>query len=269
MQPQSTDTTAPIYKLARSLYHTFPSSNEYSEQLAAAIQGWRSDAAGMGLLPRLEPVVKMSQERASLWPALVNMVQQVQQDPQTTLLFASIMESMPLIAAVERVLEDDDDAVIRFIDSLCLDQPQVQHDQVMASIQTYLDTLDPIKRQAVSQVLNQQRYQAMEDDYMAQVHHILNDQAIFDQFERVLLDDRVPWADRLTDVYQLIKTHKPEVWDQISLVLDRIEADLDTQQYSSYEEYVQKNFLDDGGQQYLDSEVEQAQVEHMLGSMNM
>lgn len=124
---------------------------------------------------------------------------------------------------------------------------------------------------------------------MAQVHHILNDQAIFDQFERVLLDDRVPWADRLTDVYQLIKTHKPEVWDQISLVLDRIEADLgkmeynnnrhffysksniciDTQQYSSYEEYVQKNFLDDGGQQYLDSEVEQAQVEHMLGSMNM
>lgn len=45
--------------------------------------------------------------------------------------------------------------------------------------------------------------------------------------------------------------------------------DIDTQQYSSYEEYVQKNFLDDGGQQYLDSEVEQAQVEHMLGSMNM
>lgn len=61
---------------------------------------------------------------------------------------------------------------------------------------------------------------------MAQIHHILNDQAIFDQFERVLLDDHVPWADRLTDVYQLIKTHKPEVWDQISLVLDRIEADL-------------------------------------------
>lgn len=167
MQPQSTVTIAPIYELARSLYHTFPSSNEYSDQLAAAIQGWRSDAAGMGLLPRLEPVVKMSQERASLWPALVNMVQQVQQDPKTTLLFASIMESMPLVAAVERALEgdDDDDAVIRFIDSLCLDQPQVQHDQVMTSIQNYLDTLDHMKRQAVSQVLNQQRYQAMEGMY--------------------------------------------------------------------------------------------------------
>lgn len=68
---------------------------------------------------------------------------------------------------------------------------------------------------------------------MAQVHHILNDQAIFDQFERVLLDDRVPWADRLTDVYQLIKTHKPEVWDQISLVLDRIEADLGKMEYNN------------------------------------
>lgn len=64
------------------------------------------------------------------------------------------------------------------------------------------------------------------DDYMAQIHHILNDQALFDQFERVLSEDQVPWADRLTDVYQLIKTRKPEVWDQISLVLDRIEADL-------------------------------------------
>ncbi|KAI7877455.1 hypothetical protein K492DRAFT_239148 [Lichtheimia hyalospora FSU 10163] len=211
----------------------------------------------------------MAQERASLWPALVNIVQQVQQDPKTMVLFTSIMESMPLIIAVERALEGDGDQVIRFIDSLCLDQPQIQHDQVMTSIQKYLDTLDPMKRQAVSQVLNYQRSEAMEDDYMAQIHHILNDQAIFDRFERVLLDDRVPWADRLTDVYQLIKTHKPEVWDQISLVLDRIEADLDTRQYNSYEEYVQKNFLDDGGQQYLDSEVEQAQVEHMLGSMNM
>ena len=245
MQAQSTVTTPSIYTLARSLYLTFPSSNEYSEQLAAVIQGWRSDAAGIGLLPRLEPIVKMAQERASLWPALVNMVQQVQQDPQTMVLFTSIMESMPLIVAVERALDGDGDQVIRFIDSLCLDQPQIQHDQVMTSIQKYLDTLNPMKRQAVSQVLNYQRYEAMEgmsttamdnanhridhvwkDDYMAQIHHILSDQTIFDQFERVLLDDRVPWADRLTDVYQLIKTHKPEVWDQISLVLDRIEADL-------------------------------------------
>ncbi|CDS05095.1 hypothetical protein LRAMOSA07624 [Lichtheimia ramosa] len=221
MQHQTPVTTEPIYKLARALYQTFPSSNEYSEQLAAAIQGWRLDAAGMGLLSRLEPVVNMTQERASLWPALVNMVEQVQQDPQTTLLFASIMESMPLVVAVENALGDSSSQqVIQFIDSLCLDQPQVQHDQVMTSIQNYLDTLDPKKRQAVSQVLNVQRYQAMEDDYMAQIHHILNDQALFDQFERVLLDDQVPWADRLTDVYQLIKTRKPEVWDQISLVLD-------------------------------------------------
>lgn len=166
MQHQTPVTTEPIYKLARALYQTFPSSNEYSEQLAAAIQAWRLDAAGMGLLSRLEPVVNMTQERASLWPALVNMVEQVQQDPQTTLLFASIMESMPLVVAVENALgESSSQQVVQFIDSLCLDQPQVQHDQVMTSIQNYLDTLDPKKRQAVSQVLNVQRYQAMEGIY--------------------------------------------------------------------------------------------------------
>jgi hypothetical protein len=44
---------------------------------------------------------------------------------------------------------------------------------------------------------------------------------------------------------------------------------IDTNNYESYEDYVQKNFLDDGGQQYLDDEINRAQVEHMLGNLTM
>jgi hypothetical protein len=44
---------------------------------------------------------------------------------------------------------------------------------------------------------------------------------------------------------------------------------IDTTQYESYEDYVKKNFLDDGGQEYLDQEINRAQVEHMLSNLTM
>ena len=49
----------------------------------------------------------------------------------------------------------------------------------------------------------------------------------------------------------------------------RLMSELDNTQYTSYEDYVQKNFLDDGGQQYLDEEIDRAQVEHMFGNLTM
>lgn len=44
---------------------------------------------------------------------------------------------------------------------------------------------------------------------------------------------------------------------------------IDTTHYESYEEYVKKNFLDNGGQEYLDDEINRAQVEHMFGNLTM
>jgi hypothetical protein len=44
---------------------------------------------------------------------------------------------------------------------------------------------------------------------------------------------------------------------------------LENEHYDSYEEFVQKNFLDNGGQQYLDDEINRAQVEHMFGNLKM
>lgn len=44
---------------------------------------------------------------------------------------------------------------------------------------------------------------------------------------------------------------------------------LENEEYDSYEDFVKKNFLDDGGQEYLDGEIERAQVEHMFGNLKM
>jgi hypothetical protein len=35
--------------------------------------------------------------------------------------------------------------------------------------------------------------------------------------------------------------------------------------YSNYEEYVKRNFLDSGGKEELDADIDRAQMEHMLG----
>lgn len=50
------------------------------------------------------------------------------------------------------------------------------------------------------------------------------------------------------------------------LVVTAIE---DYTDYDSYEDYVQKQFLDNGGKEYLDSEIDRAQVEHMFGNLKM
>jgi hypothetical protein len=44
---------------------------------------------------------------------------------------------------------------------------------------------------------------------------------------------------------------------------------IDSAEYESYEDYVQKNFLDDGGQQYLENEINRNQVELMFQNLKM
>lgn len=44
---------------------------------------------------------------------------------------------------------------------------------------------------------------------------------------------------------------------------------IDSAEYASYEDYVQKNFLDDGGQQYLENEINRNQVELMFQNLKM
>ncbi|KAI8996895.1 hypothetical protein BDB01DRAFT_830537 [Pilobolus umbonatus] len=100
------------------------------------------------------------------------------------------------------------------------------------------------------------------------VYEIIGDQSVFDQFMAILQynsTQQVGWANTMEELYMLLQPLNK--WDAIAPLLDAIQPD--PQEYASYEEYVQKNFLDDGGKEYLDGEIDRAQLEHMLGNLSM
>ncbi|KAI9323708.1 hypothetical protein BX666DRAFT_2022431 [Dichotomocladium elegans] len=257
-----------IYAFLRSVHNTFPDTPSYLDEFSSVLHAPQTNSTNVlgEILEQLEPTMRMSTSREKMWPHLCEMLSHAQYEPQYADLLFRVAESFPLIHRVEQVLSAE--RIPAFIDSLLLHDPTAQHEQVMMSIQRYLDTLDSDTRKKINQAMYEQR-QTSNEDFLGQIHYILNDQALFEQFEQIFFTDHLTWADRLVLIYQLIQTHKPEVWDRVSLALDQVESSQDTQTYNSYEEYVQKNFLDNGGQKYLDDEAEQAHVEHLMGSMNV
>ncbi|KAI7900469.1 uncharacterized protein BX663DRAFT_517763 [Cokeromyces recurvatus] len=102
------------------------------------------------------------------------------------------------------------------------------------------------------------------------VYEIMNDPNLFDQFMAIIQTNtarQIPWSQTIQEIYEL--TVQKGIWDQLAPLLQQVYVNTDTTEYSSYEDYVQKNFLDDGGQAYLDEEIKRVQVEHMMSKLSM
>ncbi|KAG2221558.1 hypothetical protein INT45_002572 [Circinella minor] len=267
-----------LYNFLSSVQSTFSTVDEYQEQFETLLLSPHYTPELFDtVMVKLYNVMTLEQQnerRLSLWPELQKIMQAAKQDPQYDSLLMRMIESFFFIRHVDSVLNNDNQ-LEAFIRSLLLDSPDADHAQVMASIAGFLQTLDRTTRAGVESVLSQQR-QASEpsstDKLLLQIRRILDDDVLFMQFNEIMDTDTiagVAWNETLLKLFQLVQSRKPEVWDSISSILDQAQSAHDTTQYSSYEEYVQKNFLDDGGQQYLDSEADRARVESMLGSLSM
>ncbi|KAI9248268.1 hypothetical protein BDA99DRAFT_542631 [Phascolomyces articulosus] len=272
-----------LYNFLCSVRSTFSTADEYQQEFETLLLSPRyTPELFESVMTQLAHVMTAQQQeqqlqgrsRLSLWPELQKIMQSAKQDPQYDSLLMRMTESFFFIRHVESVL-DQDYQLEGFIRSLLLDSPDANHAQVMSSIAAFLQTLDRVTRMGVESVLNQQRQsseQGSPDTLLLQIRRILDDDALFREFNAIVETGTVAgieWKEILFKLYQLVQSRRPEVWDSISSLLDQAQSAHDTTQYNSYEEYVQKNFLDDGGQQYLDSEVDRARVESMLGSLSM
>ncbi|KAI9494945.1 hypothetical protein BDB00DRAFT_870933 [Zychaea mexicana] len=269
-----------LYNFLCAIRSTFSSADEYQQEFESVLLAPRyTPELFNGVVTLLQGVMSMSAtatttERATFWPELQHIMQAAHKDPHYDSLLSRVTESFFFIRHVDSVLNNDNQ-LEAFIRSLLLDYPDAQHAQVMESIAGFLATLDSTTRAGVESVLNDQRHSSAEQgspDHLLRIRRILDDDALFMEFKDIVDTDTVagvPWNDTLLKLYGLIRLRKPEVWESISYILDQAQAAHDTTQYSSYEEYVQKNFLEDGGQQYLDSEIDRARVESMLDSLTM
>ncbi|KAK4511951.1 uncharacterized protein ATC70_003950 [Mucor velutinosus] len=200
-------------------------------------------------------------------------------------LVIKVSEHYPLIYRVSCFLENDLELEL-FVRCLCLDSATpVNKEEVKQTLMQFFRELPQDAREYVEEIVMEDRHGYLSrEDCMAvdnmqpadgfldldKVYQIVNDPAIFDELMAIIQTNTargVIWSQTIQEIYELVATRG--IWEQLAPLLQQVQVKADTNQYDSYEDYVQKNFLDNGGQQYLDDEINRAQVEHMLGNLTM
>ncbi|OBZ84011.1 hypothetical protein A0J61_07937 [Choanephora cucurbitarum] len=233
--------------------------------------------------PRFAPVSSITDRWAPvLATETPNLVQNFQsmmasaaKSPDYDSLLIRVAEHHPLIYRVSCFLEDDLQLEL-FVRCLCLDSTTpVSAVEVQATLKQFLDQLPQDSREYVQAILKEDPHGYYAESFdgfldLDKVYKIVNDSQLFNQLMAIIqtnTQNQVIWSQTIQEVYELV--YNKGIWNQLAPLLQQVYIRSDNTQYTSYEDYVQKNFLDDGGQQYLDEEIDRAQVEHMFGNLTM
>jgi len=158
-----------------------------------------------------------------------------------------------------------------FIKAMRIEDANATHQQVMSSINAFVDTLEPSLQAKVHSILDLKRSEnniALNYSQLVEAHNIIQEETVYQRFVDLLEDcamEKSSWPQIIARIYELIQSQRPDVWEQLGLLLDRVSRSDHKSTYSNYEEYVKRNFLDSGGKQELDADIDRAQMEHTLG----
>ncbi|KAI8338998.1 hypothetical protein BC941DRAFT_451309 [Chlamydoabsidia padenii] len=177
------------------------------------------------------------------------------------------------------------------------DDQQVTSDTIADSIDKVKARMEPQQKEILDRILQQHplhngeqqmntilqdisaptqdQFEPGMDRLMQEAYDLLNnDPVLCQQFAGILNSDQIngiPFTDTWRNMYQWVLSVNPTLWNQMATVLSDIQILLESTlyEYESYEDFVQKNFLDDGGQEYLDNEIEQARLQHMFNQFSI
>ncbi|SAM09473.1 hypothetical protein [Absidia glauca] len=187
------------------------------------------------------------------------------------------------------------------------DDGLVSHDTIMAKIKEVRRLMEAPQRRALDDILQQQQQQQqylqpedqgdMEEEgsqhgispsiptqqqfepgmevLMQQAYDVLHkDPALCQQFTAILDSGQmngIPFIDIILNIYQWVLSVDPMLWDPLATVLEQMQTlqDSSSNEYESYEDFVQRNFLDGDGQEYLDGEIEQARLQHLFDNFSI
>ncbi|KAG0778352.1 hypothetical protein G6F16_001420 [Rhizopus arrhizus] len=210
--------------------------------------------------------------------ALLSMATESSKDE---ILLQTVADHYPLIYKVSCFLESDLELEL-FVRCLCLDiTTPVQPQEIKPLLLRFLNQLPVDVRDCVMHVIteDEHHYLAKEDWVqhgfldLDRMYHVIGNQDLFEQVMAVIQNNThhsLPWTQTIQDIYELVYHRKEgDIWDQLAPILQQVQIQEDSAEYESYEDYVQKNFLDDGGQQYLENEINRNQVELMFQNLKM
>ncbi|CAO3694813.1 unnamed protein product [Rhizopus stolonifer] len=232
--------------------------------------------------PRFSSVSSIHQRWSPLfsqWPELFNSFNQLfslaEQSLQNDQTLQRTAEHYPLIYRVSCFL--DSPLLDLFIRCLCLDcKTPIADFEIRNMVFQFLKQLDndiDTKEMIIHILIEDDKHDYFntkdwipEDNVLDldRIKRLLGDQELFEQVMATIQLNTflsLPW---IQDVYEM--TRHLNIWDQLAPIL---QSQTDSTEYVSYEDYVQKNFLDDGGKEYLDGEIDRSQVEHMFENLKM
>ncbi|CAO3681305.1 unnamed protein product [Umbelopsis vinacea] len=181
-----------------------------------------------------------------------------------------LADGYDLLEKVASVLRRQD-LIAGFIKAMRIDDSNATHQEVMASINAFVDTLEPPLKEKLHAMLDIKRCEsniALTYPQLVEAHNIIQDETVYQKFVNLLEEcamDDSSWPQIIARIYELIQSQKPDVWEKLGLLLDRVSRSDDQTTYSNYEEYVKRNFLESGDREELDADIDRAQMEHTLG----
>ncbi|CAO3623776.1 unnamed protein product [Cunninghamella echinulata] len=101
-----------------------------------------------------------------------------------------------------------------------------------------------------------------------------NDSLLCQQFFDIIHTNyihSVDFSESILHIYRWIQTVNPNLWSSLSPILEQmiLYVDSTTETYDSYEDFVQKNFMNQDDQLYLNNEIEQARVQHIFSKLSI
>ncbi|KAI9344730.1 hypothetical protein BD770DRAFT_414150 [Pilaira anomala] len=271
-----------IYQFLSTLHQTCPDAGTF-DSILLSLQTPRFSPVS-SILDRWAPT--FAHQMPTLFGDFQQLMASAQRSPEYDALLRRVSEHYPLIYRVSCFLENDLQLEL-FVRCLCLDSSTpVNVTEVKQTLMQFFRELSPDTRDFVQEIVMEDhhgylsREDCMMDDNLPgaesfhgfidldRVYDILQDPKLFDQLMAIIQANtarNVVWAQTIQEIHALVSGRG--VWEQLAPILQV--HHINEEEYESYEDYVQKNFLDNGGQQYLDDEINRAQVEHMLGNLKM
>ncbi|KAI9273417.1 hypothetical protein EDC94DRAFT_594825 [Helicostylum pulchrum] len=271
-----------IYQFLSMLHQTCPDAETF-DSILLSLQTPRFTSV-TSILDRWTPTFHT--QMPMLLSDFQQLISSAHRSPEYDALLMRVTEHYPLIYRVSCFLENDLQLEL-FVRCLCLDSSTpVNVNEVKQTLMQFFRELSPDIREFVQEIVMEDHhgYLTREDCMMDEslpgaesfhgfidldrVYDIVHDAKVFDQLMAIIQTNAargVGWAQTLQEIYELVAGRG--IWEQLVPVLQV--HHINQEEYESYEDFVQKNFLDNGGQQYLDDEIDRAQVEHMFGNLKM
>jgi hypothetical protein len=170
--------------------------------------------------------------------------------PEFHSMLTRIADGYNLLEKVASVLKEDY-LIADFIQSMLIGEPFATHQEVTESVNAFVESLEPPALQdEVNAILDSKRCEnsigmylilwtnvllpvwliifllpALNYAQLVESHHIIQDEVVYQRFVELLEDcamEDSSWPQIIARIYELIQSQRPQVWEQLGLLLDRV-----------------------------------------------